>query len=197
MAKKGKVNALLRLATGIDKANKRAVNRAAKSTVTGLSGLIRERYNIQKKELDKRLILRTGSGPTVKADLIIKGGSIPLIDFKPKQVGKIGRPRRKKSTKSGVKATVIKGRRQLFRSTEAGAFIQTMKSGHEGVFIRSSEKMMKSKPDQAAIFELFGVDLTQLVVPKSSNKMILRYVEETFASNYRRRIEHEVGRLVK
>ena len=125
--------------------------------------------------------------------MLIIGGALPLRDFKPKQIGKIGRPKKKKSIRSGVKVTVIKGRRQLIRSTEAGA----MRSGHTEVFIRSTEKTMKGKPGTQAIFELYGPDVTQLVYPKSSNKQIVRYIQETFSDNYRKRLAHEVERALK
>ena len=75
---------------------------------------------------------------------MLSGKGIPLIGF--------GSPRQ---TRRGVSVTVRKGRREKIPH----AFIQTMRSGHRGVFMRYSTKKMKRK-DKAAIRQLRGPTVT-------------------------------------
>lgn len=63
---------------------------------------------------------RTGAVEGMAWTLAIDGKPVPLIDYKARQV------------RRGVTVAVNKGKRTLVK----GAFIQVMKSGHKGVFVR-------------------------------------------------------------
>lgn len=189
-----------------------AMNRAARSAVTAVNRFIRQKYNIKASVINERMKIvarASKSQPYVK--LRITKGAIPLYDFNAKQIGKGGRSKNNKGPRfnHGVKATVEKGKRKLFRSQDRqrGAFIATMKSGHTGVFIRQGNVRVRGASlgfgggyklqDKDKIQELHGVDLASLVVTKTGNRTVLEEMEKKFHEEYEKRLTHELNRKYK
>lgn len=189
---------IIKLGKDIERANVAAMNRAAKSALTAVSNFIREKYNIKKSVLDENYIIiakATADSPTV--DVLIKSKPLSLKDFKPKQVGKVGRPRkgRKPSGKGGVKVTQQKGKRELIRSADntRGAFLWR---GH--VFIRTGEfgaKSQRQKPEKREKIEkLFGPNPKSLFYPEAEPRMPMQVLEDRFYEQYEVRLQHELER---
>ena len=185
---------ILKLGDKLKNANAAAVNRAAATAVTAVSKLIRDKYNFKKKDLDEHIkIISKASPDNSSVTVKISKAAVALINFNATQVGKGGRPKKGKGprTKQGVKATVEKGNRLLYRPNTIGSFISTMKSGHTGVFARESNEK------NAPIKELWGVNLIQLVNPKSGNSLVMDTLRQTFQDAYEKRLNHEVERRFK
>lgn len=195
----------VKLGKTLEKANIAAVNRAAKTAVSQASSFIREKYNFKKRDLD--LLIRisfkaTNEYPYVKVRIV--SGGIPLTWFNPKQFGLPGRRSKKKGPrfKEGVKATVIKGKRQLFRSADRmrGSFIwsgDTEEDLERGVFIRTGKKKIMKKgkfkgKERESIVKLYGVDLGKLFDPKTGESYVIKRMHEVFDQEYQKRLEHEI-----
>lgn len=189
-------NVIVQLGKTIDQASIAALNRAARTTVTAASKLIRQWFAVKKKDLDYRMkiVNRARQSHPYVTVRILKGG-IPLHDFNARQIGKSGRSKKNKGprTSHGVKATVKRGNRKLYRSADKtrGSFIATMKSGHTGAFIR------KSNEKDSKIVELFGLDISQLIDPKSGKSKVIEFMQTVFQAEYEKRLDHELRRRLK
>lgn len=129
----------------VDKSAYRALNRAVSSGRTEASKSIRGKWNIQKKDLDSKLTKitakKTGDQTAV---LIAKSRPFSLTYFGAKWYRKRSMTTRQKSTlykrstgKSGVYAKVLRGGQTTHMPH---SFIQSMRSGHMGVFERLGKK---------------------------------------------------------
>lgn len=130
----------------------KAVKRAIRSTMsrtrghtrTNLSSLIREKWKLEKRDLDKKLQIKASSrsGEYESFELTIKGISISLAYFGAKQymgnkviTRKVGRANKRVSKFQGVEVQVVKGRKTKL----AGAFMQVADSGHIMVMKRKGK----------------------------------------------------------
>lgn len=115
-------------------ATRDSLNRAADRTKTRASSLLRETYEIKKKDLDKAFHVRRATRDTLVAIVGARGYPLPVYDFKPRP-GDVVRPQ----PGLGVSVSVKKGSRAVLK----GSFVARMKSGHIGVFVRRSSHYMK------------------------------------------------------
>lgn len=130
----------------------KAVKLAIRSTMSrtrghagsSLSTLIREKWNLKKADLDKKIQIKASSraGEYESFELTIKGISISLAYFGAKQymgnkviTRTVGRANRRTSKFQGMQVEVIKGRRTRL----AGAFMQAADSGHMMVMKRKGK----------------------------------------------------------
>lgn len=186
-------SALIKLIAPINKASINAINRATASTVTGISKFIRERYNINKRDLDRRISVSGRAAEGRMFGLIkVKRANVNLIYFGATQIGK-GYYKSGVKRTQGVRATVIRGQRRLYRRQggQAGAFITTVNTGRgtfTGVFARTGAARL---PIEA----LFGVNLLQRLETKGSSK-IREAAGKIFAENFEKRFVHEVKRAI-
>lgn len=197
---------IIKLGKLIESASISAMNRAGKTAVTHTSNFIRQKYNFKKKELDNhiRIISKARKeSPVVKVS--VNKADISLLRFSAKQFGKPGRSKRNKGPRlrQGVKATVMKGNRQLFRSEDKqrGSFIWTDNGKDRGVFIRTGEKKILTKgkysgQSREGIVKLFGINLLRLFKPKSGKSIVIDKMHETFGNEYHKRLEHELKRRI-
>src|SRR6056297_1614618 len=102
-------------------ATARALNRTILAVRTAASKQIREQYNVKAKDIKATMHKRTASRLSLEASLTSTGVGMPLYKFKPTQ------------TRKGVRVAVLKRQRKNL----PGAFIQTMKNGHRGIFARA------------------------------------------------------------
>lgn len=125
---------------GVAPAIKRALYKAGSTALRDMrseaSKRVRARKRIKAKYVRDSLVMARPKGKAIDGAewaLKVKGDRVPLRAYPTRQ------------TKKGVSAQVNVGKRSLVR----GAFIATMRSGHEGVFKRSGAKRLP-------IRELFG-----------------------------------------
>ena len=96
-----------------------AINRVASMGRTKASSIIRGRYRIKKRDLDKRMGTTKASWKYPKGTIYSHGVPIPVHLFRYKQ------------TKKGVRVTIM-GKRNVIPH----AFVATMRNGHTGVYAR-------------------------------------------------------------
>lgn len=195
---------IIKLGRLIEKASISAMNRAGKTAVTRTSNFIRQKYNFKKRDLDQHIrIIRRASKEVPVVKVIVNKPDISLLQFKAKQFGKPGRSKRNRGPRlsQGVKATVMKGERQLFRSEDKqrGSFIWSEVGKDRGVFIRTGEKRKLTKgkhkgQEREGIVKLFGINLLRLFNPKSGKSIVIDQMHEVFANEYHKRFEHELMR---
>jgi len=116
-------------------AGKLAVNRTLNTTRTKVSSEIRRDLPIKKRELESRN-LRITLKPTKthpSGKISVSGGRIPLLAFGAKQGP---RSERHPDARPGKRGTSWRTKKGGARQREQSAFIQTMQSGHVGVFQR-------------------------------------------------------------
>lgn len=104
----------------IHKAIARALNRTASSAKSQASKEIRQVYKIGTKWIKDRIKITNAKSGTLEARVWAEGSPIPALAFA------------KWSKRNGVTLNVKGQRKKL-----PGAFMATMKSGHQGIFIRS------------------------------------------------------------
>ena len=133
-----KLNAVRRQLAGfpraLPKVMSRAINRTATSARTKITSAIRDEVKIKLSAVRKSVRLRTASYGRWQADLAISPFRTPLIHFDAQR------------RKTGISYVINpKAGRKMIKS----AFIQTMASGHRGVFRRRGKSRLP-------IVELFG-----------------------------------------
>lgn len=169
-----------RIANIIDNAAIKSLNRAGRSATVMVIREMKKRYVIKKEDLDDIIEPHKANKNMPVYTVDIPAVGIPLIKFgSPKQFGirKKRASKRKKKRKginpnAGVKVTVIKKKRHLFKQT----FIATMGYG-KGIFIRRSYK-------RSDVMFLYGVQSSALF---GSDKMVYLFTEravEVFAKNF-------------
>lgn len=171
--------------------DKRAVKSAIYSTmakvrshsVTKLSSLIREKWNIAKSDLDKKIIIRVGSrGNGYESfEMIIKGISASLSYFSAKQfmgnrviTRKVGKVNKRVSRFQGVEVQVIKGRRTRL----AHAFMQASASGHMMVLTRKGKSRY---PIEAKAVISPASMFSQASTADEFEEDVMDFLEKTFA----------------
>ena len=137
---------LARVPNGWPRAASRAVNRTARRARTWIVRQISSETKLRQTDVRKAIILRRASYRLLEAHLLISGGRIPLIRLGARQ------------TKKGV---TYRDWRQPGRKLLRGRyFIQTMPSGHRGVFWRKyrrdPEYIKQKKQHGLPIFEELG-----------------------------------------
>lgn len=118
---------------------RKALNDTAKLMKEPIKDNLKSKYKIKTAPINKSLYIRKATTNNLTAYIGSKGPRLNVLDFSARQ------------NKKGVNA-VIKldsPKHELLHY-----FIATMKSGHRGVFKRSSIKMMIGKPKRSAIEEV-------------------------------------------
>lgn len=106
------------------KAGARALNEVAKQARTHANKRLREVYNIRHGALNREIKIIPANQGNLVARLTLQDKPIGLIKFSTRQVS------------SGVNVSIKVGSNKIIRS----AFVQTMESGHKGVFVRTGVK---------------------------------------------------------
>ena len=121
---------------------RRAVNQVGGRERTLVVSTTRTLVNIKSSSLKKsNVVLTKASGNRIGAHLAITGGRIPLIEFSARQVNK------------GASYQITKTEP---RKMAPSAFIQTMRSGHIGVFKRQGDS-------RTPLTELRGASIPQIL----------------------------------
>jgi len=129
------VSPLNELALEFPRAAIRALTRTGRAAEVQANKEIRRLWNISRSEVDKALsnrisgVKRISERGVLEYRIIARGGRVTWIKFNPNQ------------TRSGVSIMIVRGHRKRASS----AFIQTMESGHVGVFVRKGPKRRMTK----------------------------------------------------
>jgi hypothetical protein len=146
----------------IDAATVTALNRTITSTQTEANRKIRERYSLRASAVRKQMRIGRASKARLFAELIVTGRRIPLVEFSARQNSK------------GVSVKVTRERK-----TVKTAFIARMKSGHVGVFARTSKKRLP-------IEELFSISLPRAFTQKQILAAVRKKAAERFPIEFER-----------
>ena len=157
----------------VNQAMTSALNKLATKASTAASRAIRDKYAIKAKDLRKRgthnrrglSIIRARRGRDM-AIILSTGTALPLINFRvsPKTPEKdLSRKHRK-----GIRYRVVKAKQVRVRK----AFVARMRSGHIGVFERTSNKRLP-------IRELFGPSIPQMFREQNTLSALARTITES------------------
>ena len=166
-----------------------SLNKAGASAVSRVTRMVREGYNIKKKWIDDRVKQTKVRKAMNISDIIyqikISTASIPIILFKPKQLG-IRKPgqKRRKNRKAGVKVRIKKGEPSFVEQ----AFIANMKYG-EMAFKRETEA-------RGPVFALkAGPSVSQLFSSDQAMTALEKEATDRFAEIFLQKLEYETNKL--
>ena len=154
----------------------RAINKTAGPAKTQIGKEIRTEINTTTKRVNQRLFLQKATYTNWAATISISKRRLPLMSFGAKQI------------KKGVSYNILKsgGRKKI-----DSAFIQTMSSGHVGVFRRKSDQRLP-------IVEMFGPSIGQ-VFDKSVSiaKRVIFQAYKRLDHNIEHELNYVLGRFKK
>lgn len=170
-----------------EKAVKQAIystmGKVRRHATTRLSSMIREKWNISKADLDRKIVVKAikGGSDYASFQMTIKGVSMSLAYFKgtKQYMGnrvvsrKVGRTNKRASRFQGVEVELIKGRKTKL----AGAFMQAAGSGHLMVAKRKGKGRypltIKAAISPASMFN-------EAATADRFEEGVLAYLERTF-----------------
>lgn len=156
--------------TVLPQATASALNRTATTGRVQASRRIRERYNLKAGAIRAQMRIVRANRGRLTAEVIASGRPIPLIEFAARQVG------------TGVSVSVIRGSRKV----RLHAFIAKMKTGHVGVYERTSRRRLPIK-------ELFSVSLPRAFTRAEILTSIERVAIERFRIELARELRFRMG----
>jgi hypothetical protein len=135
---------------------------------------IRARKRIKTRYITRALKLRRAKGSDIASmewALDVSGEPVPLVAYPHRQ------------TKKGVSVEVNRGKRTLL----AGSFVASMKSGHKGVFKRTSAARLPIK-------ELRGSRPVDALLHEGEADAVAARGSESFSATFHRVLPLEVGK---
>jgi hypothetical protein len=163
--------------TVLEKAKISALNKVAAQAKVGASKEIRNAgYNMKAAAIKKQISIRRAVNGNAVAVVKFSGRPIPLIQFSARE------------TKAGVSVSVKNGRKVI-----KGAFIATMPTGHQGVYVRvgNQHKKINGKWHGLPIKELYGPSMPAAFGSEIVQAAIASLVRDKFPSI----LEHEIKYL--
>ena len=184
-------SAIAALAIGpMKSALKRALNKAGSTALRDMRSeatkRIRERKAIRPKYIARALTLSKHGGDISDLSwaLNVSGKPIPLIAYPHKAVkGKLGKRRMGPRSPGGMLVEVNVGKQTLVR----GAFVATMRSGHEGIFRRRGTSRLPIK-------ELLGSRPVDALLHKGEAQGVADRGAQSFAATFERVLPLEIGK---
>ena len=152
----------------------RAINRTVSSERTQAKRAIAADTGLRSKDVDSALQVENATPARLSAFLTVSGRRIPLIGFGARGL----EPSRGRG--KGVSYRLPQG-----RSRHAQAFIARMKTGHRGVYVRTT-------PRRLPIIELFGPSL-----PKVFEEKYLGTAPERAQATLAANLTHEISYALK
>lgn len=148
----------------VNQATVRALNKTATTVRAEAARKIGREYNIKIGAAKSQMWITQANRGRVKATITVSGRPIPLVEFDARQV------------RGGV-SVKVKGTRKVVR----GAFIATMRTGHRGVFVRTSGRRLP-------IRQLFALSLPVAFSQKQIVDALLSVASDRFAETLRQEI---------
>ena len=152
----------------------RALNKTARMVEVQANRQIRGRYNLKRSEVDAAISSKAASISKLTAMISAKGKPLKLYNFGRNQ------------TKKGVPVIIIKGQRKII----AHAFYAIMKTGHAGVFQRTSRKRLPIK-------ELTTISIAQMFGTKVNREKLINFFYEKLPEVLRHEIKFFLDRKNK
>ena len=162
----------------------RALNHTAQKARTAANKRIREVYNIKARDVRKAMKHVRATARHLEARIDVTGAPLPLIAFGARSV------------KHGVSVAVLQGQRKVIQR----AFIQTMSSGHKGIYARGQyqsgrfgfrTKRISPKGNDLPIGELTSVSVPHTIAHAAVMASIAEGIQRDFSS----RLNHELSRM--
>jgi hypothetical protein len=158
----------------LEKAKVRALNKVAAQAKVAASKEIRGAgYNMKAAAIKQKITIKRAVSGDATVIIRCSGRPIPLIQFSARE------------TKAGVSVSVKNGRKLI-----KGAFIATMPTGHQGVYVRvgNQHKKINGKWHGLPIKELFGPSIPAAFGNEIVQSALVKLVREKFPSI----LEHEI-----
>lgn len=154
----------------VPKVVSRAINRANTAAKTAAARKIVSGYNIKSREVSATIRLKSSSPSMLRATMESQGGVIPLTKFKAAN-GAVGAFVQVKKGSGGY---------------IPHAFLTAFKSGHSGVFWRTSHKRLPIK-------ELYGPSVPGML----GTDNVSAFIEERTTQVFNERLDHEVDAVLR
>lgn len=167
------------------KAARSTVSKVRPSAVTAVTAEVRKVWNVPRAEIDKRVSSRISGAGGLEATITVGGRSVSLSYFSAMQMKgaavitrKGTRVRRRGSFAfQGVSVTVENSKTTLLHQ----AFMQKMKSGHVGIFVRTGK-------DRYPIRHKDSISLASMVKQGRISEPVKARIEERMETVF----EHEL-----
>jgi len=147
-------------------AMRRTLNKLLSKSKTVGGRAVRETYNIKSKDLNKSLRLRRANYTKLEAEIRVRGNLMKVYYFGAR------------ATRRGVTVRIRKDRG---RKLIASAFIQQMRTGHTGVFLRKGKERLPIREvttiSTAQMFEQAAVDAIQKMIAKDGAEILQRELD--------------------
>ncbi len=143
-----------------------SVNWAAVKTAVEVNRRVRDELALKGKRVRKAISVRRGFGGAIAAAVTIRGQGVPLVEYKAKQ------------TRRGV---TVKVKKRGARKRLPKHFLAQMRSGHVGVFSRTTSKRLPIK-------EKFGPDVFNIVDDAAELAYITGFGQRILWSEMNRRL---------
>lgn len=163
----------------------RAINRAVSNAQKNMAKETSAKYYISSGDVKKTIRLVKASKSSLGAAVISSGSGIELSKFKVNP-GTVVRYRGKSRSPKVYRAGVEKAGGVKPLAGNPKAFIAIMKSGHKGVFERTSG-------DSLPIKQLYGPSVPQMV----KNEEIMKKINKDAAETLQKRIDAEIANLLR
>lgn len=163
----------------------RAMNRAITNSKKNMAKETSSKYFITSGEVRKTVKVLKASSSRLKAAAISSGEGIALSKFKVNPGSPVryrGKSRSPKVYKAGVEKSG--GVKALDKNPKA--FIAIMKSGHKGVFERTSEESLPLK-------QLYGPSVPQMV----KNDKVMKVVNDEANATLQKRLDVEIQNVLR
>jgi hypothetical protein len=173
------------------KAAKSTVAKVQPAAVTAIAKEIQQNWNVPRSEIDKRVRTSATADGGLTAVITVGGRSVSLSYFSAMQM-KGAAVITRKGTKirkrgkfgfQGVSVTIEKSKTTLLHS----AFMQKMKSGHVGIFVRTGQ-------GRYPIRHKDSISLASMVKQARVNDPVVARIEERMATIFPRELEFYAGR---
>jgi hypothetical protein len=184
--------AIAALETGpLKAALKRALRKAGATALRDMRSeavkRIRARKRIKPSYIRDALTLARPKGGDIAGmswALNVSGKPVPLIAYRHRKVrGKTGKRRMGPRSQGGLAVEVNVGKTTIVR----GAFVQTMRSGHTGIFKRRGLK-------RTPIFELLGSRPVDALLHQGESEAVAARGGASFAATFERVLPLEIGK---
>lgn len=158
------------------KAFSAAINRVSQGMRTEAVKKVRETYQVKAGDVRKTIKITKASPARLEMLMVSRGSSLPLIKFRttPRNVP----TRQPRVLKAQVKKSG--GKKPI-----PGAFVAKMRSGHVGVFMRSSKKRLP-------VNELYGPAVPVMLNEEGVQEHLQQEAQRRMAD----RLDHEMNRVL-
>lgn len=175
----------------MQEAASKALNRVGQGVMTEASRKLRETYNVKAQDVKASMRIVLSAADAGEVIIKAKGPNLPLRHFKltPKQ----GNPAKPKPVKVAVKRGETKKIDSAFVHAGSGK-VRVLKrkkpSGHSG---RKRVRNAKKDYPELPITELHGPAIPVML----NEPQVIKHIEEQAEDRMLKRLEHEVGRILK